>query len=116
MTQVDIITASPYQTMTIKLENGQDLKLTLRYSYNQSGWFYSFVYNQTGYKVNNKRIVQSVNILRGIKNSIPFGLACLATDKYEPVFITDFQLGRAKLYTLNSTDVALVESTLRGFK
>lgn len=112
MRQINVITDKPSQTMILKLENGQSLNFSLWYSYNQSGWFYSFVYGT--YKVNNKRIVNSTNMLRGIINSIPFGLACLLTDKYEPVFIEDFQNGRATLYTLNTSDVALNESNLRN--
>jgi hypothetical protein len=57
-------------------------------------------------------MVNSANMLRQIRNIIPFGLACLMTDLYEPVFIEDFANGRATLYTLNSTDVALVETSL----
>jgi len=110
MIQVDIITNSPLQTMILKLESGQNLNLSLRYSYNQSGWFYSFTYG--AYSVNNKRMVNSTNMLRAIRNLIPFGLACLMKDLYEPVFINDFQNGRATLYTLSPSDVALVETTL----
>lgn len=101
---------NPWQTMNLKLENGQLLNFTLKYSYGQQGWFYSFTYGT--YPVNNKRIINSINMLRGIRNSIPFGLACIVTDGYEPVFINDFKSGRASLYILNPSDVTLVESLL----
>ena len=110
MLQITTITNSPYQTAIFKLENGQPLQFTLRYSYNQQGWYYNFTYGS--YTVNNRRMVQSANMLRQIRNIIPFGLACLVTDLYEPVFINDFINGRATLYTLNPADVALVETDL----
>lgn len=108
MLKINTISNSPYQTMILQLENGQPLNFTIWYSYTQQGWFYSFTYQS--YTLNNRRIVNSANMLRQIRNIIPFGLACLLTDAYEPVFISDFINGRATLYTLNSTDVALVES------
>ena len=110
MLKVTTITDSPYQTMILQLENGQPLQFTIQYSYTQQGWYYSFTYQ--GYSVNNKRIINSSTMLRQIKNIVPFGLACLLTDTYEPVFINDFSSGRATLYTLNPTDVALAESNL----
>ena len=96
--------------MLIQLESGQTLQFTLRYLYNQQGWYYSFTYGS--YTVNNRRMVNSMNMIRQIRNVVPFGLACLMTDLYEPVFIEEFANGRAKLYTLNPADVALVETTL----
>ena len=114
MLQITTITDSPYQTLVLKLENGQPLQITLRYSYLQKGWYYSLIYGS--YTVNNRRLIYSANMLRQIRNIIPFGLACLMTDLYEPVFIEDFISGRATLYTLNLDDVALVESSLMSVK
>ena len=110
MNLINIITDDPTQTMSLKLDNGQNLSFSLWYSYNQKGWFYSFTYGT--YKSTNRRMVQSLNMIRAIKNVIPFGLACLLTDKNEPVFIEDFKSGRAALYTLNQSDVTKVESLL----
>ena len=110
MLKITTITDSSYQTLLLKLESGQPLQLTLRYSYLQKGWYYSFTFGS--YTVNNRRMVSSANMIRQIKNVVPFGLACLMTDLYEPVFIEDFVNGRAILYTLNPTDVALVETNI----
>ena len=114
MLKISTITNSPYQTAIFKLENGQPLLFTLRYSYQQQGWYFSFTYGS--YTINNRRMVNSANMLRQIINVIPFGLACLMTDLYEPVFIDDFKNGRAVLYTLNSEDVALVETDFMNLK
>lgn len=110
MILVTNIIDNPWQTMNLKLYNGQLLNLTLWYSYSQQGWFYSFFYGT--YIVNNKRMVNSINMLRSIRNAIPFGLACVVKDGYEPVFINDFKSGRASLYILDPTDVNLVENLL----
>lgn len=110
MLLIQNLTNAPSQAMTIQLESGQTLVFSIWYSYNQSGWYYSFTYGT--YSVSNRRIVNSANMIRQIRNLVPFGLACLLTDAYEPVFINDFVSGRASLYTLNPSDVALVESNL----
>lgn len=110
MLQITNLTNSTSQAMTIQLESGQTLQFSMWYSYNQSGWFYSFVYGS--YVLSNRRMVNSANMIRQIRNIVPFGLACLLTDPYEPVFISDFSSGRATLYVLSLTDVALVESNL----
>lgn len=110
MLKITTITDSPYQTLVLKLESGQPLQFVLRYSYQQQGWYYSFTYGS--YVVNNRRMVNSPNMIRQLKNIVPFGLACLMTDLYEPVFIEDFANGRATLYTLNPDDVTLVETDI----
>lgn len=114
MTLIDIITDSPSQKMILKLENGKALDFLLWYSFNQQGWFYSFTYGT--YTVNNRRMVNSINLLRALRNVIPFGLSCILTDNYEPVFLSDFKNGRAKLYTLNSNDVVAVENILKSLQ
>lgn len=112
MTQIDIITNSPTQSMTLRLENGQSVKLFLFYSYNQAGWFYSITYGSMA--INRKRLVNSLNLLREFRNNIPFGISCLLTDLYEPIFIDDFINGRAKLYLLNSVDVTSIEALIES--
>lgn len=110
MLRINTITNNPSQKMNIKLENGQPLQFSLWYSYTQQGWFYTFTYGT--YTSNNRRMVNSLNMIRQIRNIVPFGLACLVTDSGDPIFINDFQNARATLYTLNSTDVSLVENIL----
>jgi hypothetical protein len=114
MLKITTLTDSPYQTAVLKLESGISLQFTLRYFYNQQGWYYSFTYGS--YTLNNRRMVNSGNMISQIQNIVPFGLACLLTDPYEPVFIDDFSSGRATLYTLNPSDVALFNSTLQTIK
>jgi hypothetical protein len=110
---IDSITKDPNQIVTIVLEDGSRITLTLVYKENQRGWFSSISYG-TIFNVNNRRIVSSPNMLRAFRGIINFGLACVISDGYEPVFVDDFSTGRAKLYTLNQTDVDFVETTVIG--
>lgn len=54
------------------------------------------------------------NILRQWRNVIPFGLACVTSDQTDPVRSVDFATGRVKMYLLNQSDVAYVESNIMG--
>ncbi len=51
-------------------------------------------------------------MLRQFRNIIPFGLACVIADGFEPVYQDDFTSGRASLYLLNEADVAEVETLI----
>ena len=107
MVKIDTLTSSPLQKLSLRLEDGKLLKLTLKYSYTQSGWFYSLVYGS--YSLNNRRLVNSLNILDILKNILPFGIVCSVPDKYEPVFVDDFVSGRVSLYIANSEDLQVIE-------
>lgn len=110
MNYVDIITENPSQVMSLVLDNGRNVNLKLRYSANQKGWFYDLSY--LDFNLYGRRVVTSPNMLRQFKNFIPFGLAALVTDGYEPVFVDDFQNKRGNIYTLNQDDVQTVELLL----
>jgi hypothetical protein len=110
MNWINTITSNPNQSMTLKLDTGAAVALTLMYSESQKGWFFSTTYGTMAF--NNKRIVTGVNMLRGFRNILPFGFACITTDGYEPVFKDDFANGRAALFLLNQADLATVEQML----
>lgn len=110
MKQITYFTDDPNQKLTVILDDGSRALLSLRYSTNQQGWFYTLSYND--FIVSNRRLVASPNLLRAFKNLIPFGIACVVTDGYEPVFLSDFITSRANIYVLNSDDVAVVEDTI----
>jgi hypothetical protein len=112
MTWVDAITNSPNQSITLKTEAGNAVGFNLMYSESQRGWFYSLTYGTMTF--NNRRLVTSVNLLRGFRNILPFGLACTTNDNYEPVFIDDFMKGRARVFILNQLDVISIENSLGG--
>jgi hypothetical protein len=109
MNLIDSITSDANQEINVVLDNGTRIVLTIIYKTNQSGWFYSISYGSI-FNVNNRRVVTSPNMLRAFRDILPFGLACATDDGSEPVFIDDFSTGRAKMYSLNETDIANVES------
>ena len=96
------------QNIKLVLSDNSVADLTLEYSDNQKGWFYSITYGT--WSSYGRRLVTSPNALRAFRNIVPFGLACYTTDGYEPVDIDDFKNGRVKLYLLTIADVALAES------
>lgn len=113
MKLISSITKDANQIITLVLDDGSRMILTLVYKDNQQGWFYSISYG-TVFNCNNRRIVTSPNMLRAFRDIINFGLACMSSDGYEPVFIDDFSTERAKLYILNSTEVQYVEDNIIG--
>lgn len=110
MYYVDVINDNASQIMSLVLDNGKNVNLKIRYSANQKGWFYDLSY--LDFNLYGRRIVTSQNMLRQFKNFIPFGIAILTTDGYEPIFIDDFKTKRANMYVLNQEDVQTVESFL----
>lgn len=111
MKLIKSITDDPKQEMTVTLDNGSKLNINLKYISSQQGWFISLSYGTT-LIINDRRLAASPNILRAFRNVVDFGIACLTTDRQEPVFIDDFSNGRAKLYILNSDDVNYVEDSV----
>lgn len=110
MRLINEITNEPRQNHKLILDDGTVIDLSLRYVSNQQGWFYSIVYGS--FELNNRRIVTSPNMLRQFQKFLSFGFAVTTTDGGEPVFINDFQNGRAKFYLLNSDDVLSVEEDI----
>lgn len=112
MKKIGTITDAPNQNVVIVLDDGTKINLVLNYYSNQSGWFYSFNYNNGQFIVNNRRLVTSPNMLYAFQNIIPFGIAVTTTDGYEPIFIDDFITGRASFYVLNQLDVAGITTAI----
>lgn len=111
MTEITGLTADVNQSQNLILPDGSAAPFSMTYMDNQQGWFFTLTYpNWTG--VTNKRMTVSPNMLRSYRGVIPFGLALVTTDGYEPIFITDFLTGRATLFLLNSSDVSQYESLL----
>jgi hypothetical protein len=111
MTYINTITDDPVQTMTLKLDNGDSVIFNLSYFESQKGWFYNITYGT--FALYNRRIVTGVNMLRGFRNLLPFGFACITDDGYEPVFKEDFKNSRAKFLLLDETDIGKVEDILQ---
>lgn len=110
MTQITGITTTAKQTLTLVLPNGGQSQLYLEYMEGQQGWFYSISYGV--WSATYRRLVVTANMLRAFRNIIPFGIGLMTSDGYEPLFINDFQNGRAQLFLLNQSDVATFEGIL----
>lgn len=107
------LTSDPNQAQNIILLDGSNVPFSMTYFDNQQGWFFNLSYG-SNFSLFNRRLVVSPNMLRTWRNIIPFGLALMTTDGYEPIFITDFISGRASLYILDTDDVQNYENILNS--
>ncbi len=110
MRQINSLTNDASQQLTLILEDGTKVSMSIRYVENQSGWFYSLTYGD--FSVNNRRLVNSPNMLRAFREFLGFGLMCTVLDGFEPVFQDDFTSGRVTLYTLNAQDILDTETLI----
>jgi hypothetical protein len=107
------ITDEPRQEHRLLLADGTFIDLSVGYSSQQYGWFIeNLIYGS--FTLNGVRIVNSPNFLRQFKNQIPFGMACYVEQDQEPMLQQDFLSGRAKLYILPASEVAVYEDILSG--
>ena len=118
MTYLNVITDAPKQEHTFVLPDGRKVDFLLEHRENQSGWFYSVsVDTPSGrWRAENRRLVTHPNMLRAFSRIIRFGLACVTEDNNEPIFISDFVIGRASLYLLDETDISSVEEIIRTYE
>ncbi len=110
MKQITSVTNDASQVLSIVLDDGSKVNLTLTYVPSQLGWFYSITYGS--FSCFNRRLVNSPNLLRQFRTFLSFGLACLVADGYEPVYQDDFTSGRVSLYVLNPEDILKTETLI----
>lgn len=114
MQAIKNITNSPNQSFKFQLPDGSIIFFQMNFVENQAGWFFSLQYKTFG--LSNRRIVNSPNFLRAFRRINPeFGMAVFTTDgelMYDPIYLDDFQSGRAVLNILNTSDVQWVEDNL----
>lgn len=113
MRKVTNINSDSKQKFNFVLENGTIVTVQLNYVDNQGGWFYSLSYPLTGFSLNNRRLINSPNMLRSFRRIIPFGLACIVSDGQEPIYQDDFINERCSIYFLNSTEILTVETIIK---
>lgn len=109
MKRLTQFTTAPRQSMTVRLDNGQNVMFYFEYKSNQLGWFFDFTYNDEKYS--NIRLTTSYNILRGYRKWLPFGIRCETLDGFEPMGKLDLYTGYAKIYVLPIDDVNATESS-----
>lgn len=110
MKQITSITNDPNQILSIVLDDGTKVNMNLNFWPAQLGWYYSLSYGD--FIVNNRRMVNSPNMLRQFRTIIPFGLCCTVLDGYEILYQDDFTSGRVSLYALNANDVIETETLI----
>lgn len=106
--QIIEITDEPKQLFTITTDNGDSFKLDLSYSVVAGAWFYNLTFGDIVY--NGRKIVNAPNIIRTLRNILPFGVSISVTDEGEPIFLDDFTSGRVALYILESSEVQAIET------
>lgn len=102
------ITSDYKQRASILLDDGTTVYLNLVYVAQQTGWFLDILWDDR--QINSLRLTTSPNLLLKWKNLFPFGLMLLTDNNQEPLNVTDFSTGVAKLYLLNAEDVATVST------
>lgn len=108
MKQLTEITSDYKQRFDVVLEDNSTFELKLEYIEQQGGWFYSFIFGNL--TINGSRVVTGLNILRPYKNLIPFGISIATDDLSEPIFVDDFENGRATFSILNEEEVEQIET------
>ena len=101
------ITAYPKQQFILKLENNEFAIIRLYYYSSQQSWYFDIEYKD--YVNNGNKVVLSLNILRHLRNKLPFGIAVLANGEYEPFGLDDFVKRKAIMLLLNQEDVQMIE-------
>lgn len=104
MQLIQRITANPYQTQSLVLDDGTSFSILMYFRPMQFGWFI----NQLTYGdfiLQGLRITNSPNMLNQFRNQIPFGLGCFSTANREPSQQEDFFSGASKLYILTTVEV-----------
>jgi hypothetical protein len=111
MKLIEGITNDANQTFSLVLPDGSDAQMALNYRDGQKGWFYSIIYGSI--LVNyNRRLVNSLNLLRQFRGKISFGLSCIVKDGMEPDALDDFTSGRVEIYLLNETERDNIEDNI----
>jgi hypothetical protein len=112
MLQITSFTSDYKQTGNIALENGKTFSYFLQYIEMENAWYYDINYDNGAFVAKGRRLVCDFNILRMYKNIIPFGIMCISDDAGDPCLLDDLENGRVRLFVLNNTDIAELESTL----
>ena len=110
MIEITNINTSSKQRLLLEGANREIITLDLEYRPTQESWYFSLQYQD--FVLNNKKIVNSPNLLRQYKNILPFGLNCVVLDGTDPYFIYDFENRRCVLNLLDKDEVELIESEL----
>jgi hypothetical protein len=110
MNLITTITEDAAQKVSVVLEDGTLMTLELLYRPGVQRWFFSIAHPLL--TLSGMMLAEHPNLLRPWRNLISFGLACMSSDGLDPVDIADFANGRIQLFTLNASEIGLVESDI----
>lgn len=101
--------------MTIILNDGSEISLTIYFNANAQGWFIQNLTYST-FVLCGFRIVNSPNLLYQWQNILPFGLACFSINNsaLDPSFVEDFLSGNSSLYILTQAECQQYAEFLSG--
>lgn len=111
MTRLQGLTDSPKQQYPIVLADGSTVTLYLYFCLQQIGWFYDFSWDGQvpPFAVYGNKLVTGPNVLRTLRELIPFGVGVVTRDGGDPAGQQDFVNGYCTLVLLDQTDVASIE-------
>lgn len=110
MKQLDRINDQAYQRFFLTGNPGQRITMTLRFLASQSLWVMDLSLNTVS--VNGLQVINSPNLLRQFRNTLPFGISCQTKDGYDPYYVNDFSTKRAALFLLTQAEVEQIEAGL----
>lgn len=97
------ITSAPSQSMSLALQDGTYLTLTMYFMPMQQTWVIrQLTYND--FTLYGLRITVSPNMLNQWRNQLPFGLGCFTNEGREPSLAEDFSSGAFKMYLLSEEE------------
>lgn len=104
MFNIQQITNDALQKQTLLLQDGSSVKIKMRYSSQQYGWFFDEI-SYLDFTLYGVRITNNLNMLMPYRHQIPFGLACISDDDREPTQKDDFASRSSRLYILSDQEV-----------
>lgn len=107
------LTNKATQQQQIVTLDGYTFNFFLQYQESQLAWFWSIEYQNI--KRYNQLVNSMVNITVMLKNILPFGIFCKATDisnLLDPYLIDDFSNNRFELLVGNKQDIQEIEASI----
>ena len=112
MNQIDNLSNDANQLVTLVLDDGSTVSMSLQYMPTIQRWAVGFTYGD--FSAQGMNLCIHPNLLRSWRHIIPFGIACNTIDGADPLYIDDFASGRAALYLLTQAEVAEFETDIIG--
>lgn len=110
MKLITSITDLPRQRFTLQLDNNETVIMKLYYYTTQKSWYFDIEYKD--YINRGNKVVIAPNVIRHLKNKLPFGLMFLSGNNADPFQLEDFVNGNVLMVLLNQDDVKEIEDTI----